>query len=535
MQIDQLIPTDEYYVNNMKKSRLFYSDELGFSNDEQADYFIKMVPKSVAAKYSVFPILMDQDTLVMATNKPQSFKEQKFIERDLKKKVKLLLAENENVEAALLKYYEVNASAYQRSHGKDFSEIDSGPLKKAILDMIREAEKRGASDVHLLPYEEGMFVHFRINGHLLNFTQEYNFQPEESLTISTIIKNMDESGQADAVNQNMPGQGAFKSSYEDVPIDIRMSTVPISYGDGLQKVNLRFLPQSQKRVILSGLGYRPEELAAIKAMLLKSSTGVIILSGPTGSGKTTTIYALIYEDIEMFGEDKIVYTIENPVEIREPRFCQVQVREAKEESLSLTAPKILDTGMRQDPDDILYGEIRTKTDAEVAVNAAQTGHKVFATVHAKDCIATISRLLGLGVERASLLREINMIMNQRLIGVLCENCCQPHTLTDMEKAVLNQEELDLLKNAKLREKGSLDRIKSCTCRGGYKTRIPVLEYVTFDMELRDALLKDNVRFADIKSLLEKRNFKSMWEKGLELVAAGVTDLNEVLRYIGKPE
>ncbi len=528
------ILTDEYFITQFEEKGLFYKSDL--ISDTINELVTNLVSREIAARYSIMPIFEDGAQIVLVTSKAQSFKEQRQIETDLGRSVKLLLGKEENVKSALNHYYEISSATYHRSVGnKTLSVENMDPLKQQVQKMLQLAVKRKASDIHLLPYEDGMFVHFRINGHLMDFSEDIVFRPEESPFVVNIIKGMDESGQADPSASTMPNQGSFSLNHGETLIDVRLSTVPLAV-KGLQKVVLRLLPQVRRRADLSGLGYRDKELADIRAALLKSSTGIFILSGPTGAGKTTSIYAQIYEDNNMLGEYQNVFTIENPVEIREPLFCQVQVREAKDEDVSFTAEKILETAMRQDPNVILYGEMRSANDVTVAVNAAQTGHKVFSTVHAKDCVATISRLLDLGASRSSLLREINIIMNQRLVGILCDHCSKNHILTDLEKSVLTEDELMKLSKAKLRERGSLQEIKVCPhCRGGYKHRIAVLEYIPFDMELRDALLDPNIRFSMIKDLLNKHEFRSMWDKGMDLVACGATDLMEILHQIGKPE
>lgn len=528
------LPTDEYFIKQFKEKGLYYDSNL--IGDTINEFVLKLVPREIASRYGIIPVCEDGEQLVLVCSKAQSFKEQRQIETDLGRSVKLLLGKDENIKAALAQYYEISTAAYHRSTGnKTLSPENVDPLKNQVREMLQTAIKRKASDIHLLPYEDGMFVHFRINGHLMDFSDDYVFRPEEAPFVINIIKGMDESGQADPSMSTMPNQGSFTLDHGDILIDVRISTVPLAL-KGYQKAVLRLLPQVRRRAELSSLGYRDEELAAIRAALLKSSTGIFILSGPTGAGKTTSIYAQIYEDNKMLGEYQNVFTIENPVEIREPLFCQVQVREAKDEEVSLTSEKILETAMRQDPNVILYGEMRSMNDVTVAVNAAQTGHKVFSTVHAKDCVATISRLLDLGASRSSLLREINIIMNQRLVGMLCDHCSRPHTLTDLEKSILTPDELKRLTGVNLRERGSLEEIKACTqCRGGYKQRIAVLEYIAFDTKLRDALLDPNIQFSRIQELLKERKFRSMWDKGMDMVACGATDLMEILHQIGKPE
>jgi type IV pilus assembly protein PilB len=523
------LPTEEHFTEKLKTASLYYSETI--KPDENQKTLAQRIPKDVAAQYNIFPVDEKANVLILATGQKQTIKEQKIIETILERKVKLLLADAVNVDKAISEFYDLNLTGFRQSQAKNNTDEVTSILKNNVIRMIHEAAAKDASDIHILPYEEGVYIHFRILGHLVEVTDEYNILPEEANQLVNIIKNMDTSGQANASNVNMPGQGQFSIMYNDIKYNIRISTVPIALDK--QSVVLRLLPQIRKRKKLDDLGYQQDEINIIKEVLLKTSSGMMITSGPVGQGKTTFLYAQLHEDIEMRGEPQSVYTIENPVEIREPSFCQVQVHVAKDEDLSLTEPLALSTGLRHDPDKFLYGEIRTKKDAEVAIEGAQTGHKVFATIHAKNCVATISRLLGLGANRSALLSEVNFIMNQRLVSLLCPKCKKRHLLTEREKAILSESELEILKGKALFAKGDIENVRNCTCDGGYISRRPIMEYVIFDTELRDTFLDPNIRFSAIEEILKKKKFRSMWEKGMELVVAGETGLVEILQTIGK--
>ena len=285
---------------------------------------------------------------------------------------------------------------------------------------------------------------------------------------------------------------------------------------------------------MDSIGYMPQDLRMIKNTLFKSATGLFINSGPTGAGKTTSLYAQINYVLESAGELLHVMCIENPIEIKDERFTQVQVREAEQENLQMLAKDILKVGLRSDPDIFLYGEIRDKGDAVVAIEASTTGHRVFTTVHASNCIKTITRLLDLEVSKMSLLSELRMIISQRLVGLLCPYCSKPHTLTEEEIKILSEEEINFLKNVNLRERGSAEEVTKCSeCHGtGLIGRTAVAEYVIFDMELRDALLNQR-SFQEVATLLKSHGFKSMWEKGLYAVQNGWIELKELIQAVGK--
>lgn len=526
------VATDEYYRKKMEEAGLYYQEKLIEKSIPLE--LLQLVSSDIAAKYSIVPIAVENGMLMLATNAEQAFKNKTEIQNILRKPIRLKLADEDNVKAALAHYYNVNTSNYGRktSKGQTTTTGDS-LLKRKIVALLQESADKHVSDIHILPGDEVLGVHFRINGHLVDMTAHYGFRPEEAANVINIIKSMDKSGQTDVSQINMPSQGSFSIVHGQTHIDMRLSTVPVVNAGGQQKVNLRLLWQDNKRVRLEELGYSQEDLQAMRRALLSSASGMFLNSGPTGSGKTTSLYAQIYAVLEMMREPLNVMTIENPVEIRESHFCQVQVRESKNEEVALSAPLILKTGLRQDPDIFLYGEIRDKKDAEVAVEASMTGHKVFSTVHARNCVATIARLLGLDVSRASFLGEINMINSQRLVGILCPKCSQEHKLTKDELAVLSSNERDRLSAVVLKERAPREMYSKCSCDFGYIGRKAVVEYVIFDTALRDAFMDDSIRFGKIQSILEERNFQSMWEKGLGLVERGETDLMEILRTIGK--
>lgn len=521
----------EYFSGLARRSGIWVEEDLVGKEIDSA--LIALIDADWAARYRIVPFGRKTEVLLLATDSEQAFKDVVRIQEQLGCPVKLFFAEAENVKMALSHYYKVSAIPQNRkSAAAVAAEIDVTPLKRKISGMIQEAIQKGASDIHLLPHEYGMYVTFRVNGHLIDLTDIYAVNEKEVESVINIIKGMDTSAQADISRKNMPDKGSFSVMRGEEEIHIRLSTVPLA--NGYQKVNLRLHEKQQnKEVKITELSYAPEDLAAIRAVIMRSASGLFLNSGPTGAGKTTSLYAQIRDRVDYIGEPLNVIAIENPVELQEPRFCQVQVREAESEKRSLTAPKIFKVTLRQDPDIILYGEIRGKEDAEVAIEAATTGHQVFSTVHARDCVATIARLLDLGVSRGSLLSELNMILSQRLVGILCPHCSVAHELTVEERYILSSAEIDKLSAAKLRARGHKEAVRACPyCSYGYIRRVAVAEYIIFDTELRDMLLTE-VKFSAIQKILAKKGFRSMWQKGLDLVAAGQTDLRELLRTVGK--
>lgn len=523
---------DDLILIQLKEAGLFCTIDLSEANIQ--DEIIQEINQDTAIKFRVIPFGLENDTLQIATDIDSTFKNQSILKEGIgERKVQLYLAETENIKQALRKYYKNDD--YNKLNLRTFtSERDESPLKQKFNDMLQSAVQKDASDIHILPTSKGVYIWFRVYGHMIDYSDEYNIAAGDGIYLINIIKGMDTSRNADATQTNMPNRGSFMIRRGDTIIDCRISTVPVGAGsDGRQKANIRLMPQKNDLIKMEKL-YEGKDLKDIQTILQKSATGLILISGPVGSGKSTSLYAQINYLWDQAGEPLNVYCIENPIEIKDERFVQVQVREALEETLSLTAPKILKTALRSDPDIILYGEIRDAEDAKVAVTASQTGHLVFSTVHASDCIRTISRLMDLvmdlDIAKMSLISEIRMILSQRLIAKLCPYCSKPHSLTDDEKSILSKAEIKLLTSPhiQLRERGT-----ACpNCIGGIIGRTAVAEYILFDDDLRDALLRLH-SFREIQDVLQRRGYRTMWEKGMELVMQGSVELNEIINVIGK--
>lgn len=526
---------EDYFIEKVRDQGLFFAEDLYELTIEEK--ILEKVPKKMAEKYHLIPVFMDKEILVLVTDSEEALMKMSLIQKELNMSIKILIADMENVKMALAKFYDVQG--YHKSIDVDRSDEgqEDSPLKRKIKEMLQNAAHDRASDIHLLPFSSGVYVTFRINGHLVDVTGEYKFKPEEGINLINIIKGMDTSRSADAGRLNMPDSGSWLMYHGDTPIFVRMATVPIGNTEGLQKGNLRLLPQNHKIVKLDQIGYPADDLQEIRKVLYKYATGLFLNSGPTGAGKTTSLYAQMYDVLDFAGEPLNIMTIDDPIEIREERFTQVQVRHTEQENLDLSGSKILKIGLRSDPDMFLYNEIRDTTDAVVAIEASTTGHRVFSTVHASNCIKTITRLLDLEVSKSSLLSELRMIISQRLIGILCPHCSQDHDLTEMEKSILSEEELKKITapGIKLRERGTVEKQKACKhCRHGFEGRIAVDEYVVFDNELRDALL-GQTSFKNVENVLKSHHFKSMWEKGLDMVASGRVEFKEIVRVIGKED
>lgn len=539
--IAEMAEQDTGTFSALKESGLFIDYDL--TEKDIPEDILSLIDRETAIKYRILPLGYTNTGFLIVTDSTKTIKNRStidnyFKERDFKGFVDIALTEPDNLQAALVKFYKFNSEDRRsllvgvQTEGDD----DMGSLRSIMRMMLRDAITAKASDIHIRPAPTAIYVHFRVNGHLIDMTAKYDLRPSLAMAIINICKSFDTSRNADMSMMNMPTRGSFTMAVKsDEVVDFRLSTVPLDDASGNQKVNFRLLPQTKRRISLDTIGYQPDDLMIIKQTLYKNATGLFINSGPTGSGKTTSLYGQIYYVYNANGEPLHVMTIENPIEIKEELFTQVQVRaDAEQENLRLTANDILTVGLRQDPDVFLFGEIRNEEDADAAIKASTTGHKVFTTVHASNCIKTITRLLDLNVSRVSLLSEIQLIISQRLVGLLCPKCSKKHILTEIEKSLLSPEEYAYLTDstADLREKGDKKAIQACDCSFGLTGRTAVAELVVFDMELRDLLL-DKSKFSEVAALLDKKGFKNMWQKGLPLVHDGKIELSELIHVVGK--
>ena len=524
-----------YFLNRMQEAGLYYTKPL--MDLEISEEILSSIEEKTIIRYHILPIDKVNKRLVLVTDTENTFKQKVLLEKTLDHKIKLILADEDNLKMALLKFYDIknyhqNGRLQQRTIEEDIT-----PLKSVINTMLQDAAKLEASDIHILPTSLGINVRFRINGHIYDMSSDYDFSTSQITNVVSIIKQLDTSGNVDFMRTNMPNEGSFYLTHGNQEIFIRMETLPVgNETENLEKINMRLLSQTKSsKKFLDSIGYTEDDLKTIKRVLFKNATGLFLNSGPTGAGKTTSLYAQIYYVIDAKGEPLNVITMDDPIEIREETFTQVQIRHASNETLNLTAGKILTASLRSDPDIILYNEIRDAAAATIAMQASSTGHKVFSTVHATDCISTISRLMDFDVSKITLLSELKLIISQRLVAKLCPQCSRPHDLSDLEKSVLDSNEIKELSQSCMREIGKKEEIATCSnpfCNHGFVGRTAIAEFVEFNMEIRDALMNQK-SFSEVRAILEQNNFRTMWQKGFELVKRGEISLKELISVVGK--
>lgn len=505
---------------------------------------VALVDKNIAQKYKILPFNYDEEhqTLYIVCNE-DALLEQDEIEdifsTKLNATIKLVLTDNYNLKEALKYYYKVDLNTQSMAHEVQENIEDNAPILNKVKNIIADAIEFGASDIHFLPYKfnnrYSIKILYRINGKNVNHSADYDFTENEIPRISMAIKRLDTSASSDMLRKNMPNKGSFLTKDKlGNDVDVRISTMPMV--SGMEKVVLRLQQFLSKQKTLYDIGYLSKDIDIIKNQLKICPTGLFIITGPTGSGKTTTLHAQIGEVVKNADYEKIVVTIEDPVEIYNPNYCQVQIHETEDSATNFSSQKALQVILRQDPEIILYNEIRNKTDAETVIQAGATGHQVFTTLHANDCITAISRLLDLGVSKVSLLNQVNLISSQRLIGILCPHCQREYKLSESDKILLSEEEYNRLSTIDLKQIGTVEQRNNCPhCNHtGYINRIAIVEYVLFNDDLKDILYHTS-SMKEIKEALKKNKFISMWEKGLDYVVAGKTSLIELYNQIGNKD
>lgn len=381
------------------------------------------------------------------------------------------------------------------------------PVVKLLKSLFEDAVQVGASDIHIEPDESVLRIRQRIDGLL------HEHVMKEKRIASALVLRLKLMAQLNISEKRLPQDGRFNMSVKGRSIDVRMSTLPIQHGES---VVMRLLDQSGGIVGLDKAGMNPEMLKRLRR-LIREPHGIVLVTGPTGSGKTTTLYGALNE---LNSPDKKIITAEDPVEYRLPRINQVQVHS----EIGLTFANVLRSTLRQDPDVLLVGEIRDRETAEIALRAAMTGHFVLSTLHTNDAISSAMRLLDIGIEGYLAASAIRAILAQRLVRKICSNCSAPYTPSAQEQAWLHD------RLAQGAASAHLYKGLGCTyCNNtGYKGRVGVFELLELNDEMADAMRRnDNAGFT--QAARNSDTYKPLVYSALELAAQGITTLDEVFR------
>ena len=496
---------------------------------EIPDSVIEQVPTQMARSYRVIPIAYDKDhnQLTVALESPDNFQATDDLGTLLGFEIKAKVAGGDALETALNKYYaqrdesineligEIEGDSmltgYQdRDASIDLEELkelaESNPVKKLLNLVLLQAIRDKASDVHFEPFEDEFKMRYRIDGIL------YEMVPPPKHVAVALASRIKVMADLDIAERRLPQDGRIPLMVQGNPVDLRVSILPTMFGES---VVLRILDRTQVDLKLDVLGLRENEIKVMDNLIHKPN-GILIVTGPTGSGKTTTLYSALKE---LNTVDRKIITTENPVEYDIDGLIQVQILP----EIGLTFAKCLRSILRQDPDIVMVGEIRDLETAEIAIQASLTGHLVFTTLHTNDAPSSIARLIDLGLEKFLITATLEGIIAQRLVRKICLNC-----KTEYEPTEEMLMEMGLTPDDVGGKKFYFGRGCEMCNSTGYKGRTGIYEIMTFNDEVRELVMNDastNV----LRDAAQKNGMNLLRSSGLRVVYDGVTTIEEVGR------
>ncbi len=491
---------------------------------DRADHSVKgKVPFEVVKGWNIVPLWQEGDILVIGASDPLVSIGKDFLESEIGMNISFVFLFEENVEEIIsevykevsvdfeqdketVKQFEEREQILSISDLGNISEDADAPIISLIEEMILGAWRQRASDIHIEPFANWVRIRFRIDGVLHEVDRIAKDLHASMVTRIKIMANMD------IAEKRLPQDGRILFTKAGNTLDLRVSVLNSSYGE---TVVIRLLDKSRGLMKLEQLGMDSDMLAVMRR-LINLPYGIVLVTGPTGSGKSTTLYAALQEiDFTM----RKVVTVEDPVEYQIPGVNQVQVRRI----VGLTFASALRAILRQAPDVIMIGEIRDTETAQIAIQSALTGHLVLSTLHTNDAPSAITRLIDMGVPPYLVSSCIAGVLAQRLVRKLCENCRrQAEAISYEERQFLKGDSCDVRFVA-----GGCPQ-----CRGtGYKGRIGIFELLEADSEIRDYIAK-NAPAEELRMLAEARGMKSLRDDGLKKVSLGITTIEEIMRVVG---
>lgn len=483
----------------------------------------ELIPQEVARENYLIPISRHLNSLTVAFADPLDLVVQDNLRRMTKCEINPLIASRKDIEQALDEFYgkrdllqEIIAQTRKDKEDKkgkakdlDLNELvkkaEEAPVIRLVNLLIKQAIDERASDIHIEPLEDAMSIRYRIDGAL------YKISPPDESLMPAMVSRIKILSKLDIAERRLPQDGGFSMTVKGRRIDTRVSTVPTVNGE---KVVIRILDKARIPLDLKQLGFETDDLEKF-TNAINQPYGLIFLTGPTGSGKTTTLYAALNQ---INSPHKNLTTVEDPVEYHLAGINQVQVKP----NIGLTFASGLRAFLRQDPDVMMVGEVRDLETAEICIQAALTGHLVFSTLHTNDAPGAISRLIDIGVEPFLISASVLLIVAQRLVRRLCQECKEAYEPNEEER-----EKLGVKKGEKVY------RAKGCEkCHfTGYKGRVAIHEMMSINDELKQLISQgkpDNI----IKEAAIKNNMMTLQQSGFRKVREGMTSLEEVLAVTG---
>lgn len=487
---------------------------------EDAD-IIKLVPEKIARKHNIIPLKMDKGRLLVAVRDPTNMEVELDVKAASGKDVAYALATADSIKNAIEKYY-ANITAQKIAEGVDSeaedlekqqqqqaaeldSRVDSAPIVKLLNTLVEQAYLRKASDIHVEPFKDVVIIRMRMDGDLVEYMRITPSTHRSLITRLKILSNMN------IAEKRIPLDGRFDYNFEGTTIDIRVSTLPTAYGE---KAVLRLLGTALgKEIGLHELGMTEENVKKFEHVC-NAPNGVVLVTGPTGSGKSTTLYTVLGK---LNKPTVNITTIEDPIEKRVMGINQVQVNE----KAGLTFAAGLRSILRQDPDVVMIGEIRDYETAEITMRASITGHLVLSTLHTNDSCATVARLIDMGVAPYLVAAAVNGILAQRLVKRLCPKCKKLEVLTAEQRNILGDKSIE----------SAYFPVGCSACNfTGYSGRFAVHEVLVFDTEIR-ALITKGASTEQLREHAVKMGMEFMDQNVRKRIALGETSLEEYVRII----
>ncbi len=485
---------------------------------------VSLVPKAIAKKERVVPVKLERDTLYLAMEDPMNFMAIEAVKNATRKRVVAMIAYSRSIDRALNVLYENEGAARameqmreagglvtleQRSESAmENDETNAAPTVKLVNSILERAVVEKASDIHIEPREAGMVVRFRIDGRLQTILEI----PKDLQ--GAVISRFKVMASMNIAERRIPQDGrAMLHRSDGSDIDMRLNSLPTIFGE---KIVIRLLMRDKSYLTREGIGITKADNAKFDR-ILKNTSGVILIVGPTGSGKTSTLYTMIHE----LKKDTVnMISLEDPVEFQIDGVAQVAINE----KVGLTFASALRACLRQDPDIICIGEIRDGETAEIAMRAAMTGHLVLSTIHTEDTISAIDRLKDMGVEPYLIAGAVRGVVSQRLVRKICPNCKQPV-----------QPDPDLVELVKMDREPDTTFYKGRGCHmcfeSGYRGRIGVFEILPVAAAIRDRI-SEGVTGSELRrEVTADSSFVPMIVNGRQLVREGTTTVEELIRTI----
>lgn len=494
--------------------------------DEIDPNLVKDLSINYAKHHEVLPCMESDSSVTVLVGNPFNFNAVNDLHMIFKKEIKLICTTPARIQDAINKVYEkANRNLVDSIEDEEFEEnldlegpidildatADEAPVIRFVNSIIFRAVKERASDIHIEPYDKDVVYRFRINGVMTEILR----QPKKThAAVSSRIKVM---ARLDIAEKRLPQDGRIKIKIAGKDIDIRLSTVPIQSGE---RIVMRVLEKNNTALKLETLGFRGKVLEGLQELGSRKH-GVLYVTGPTGHGKTTTLFALL-DRIKT--PDKMIITVEDPVEYEIPGISQIQVNHKIDLSFAVALRSIL----RQNPDVVMIGETRDRETAEIAINASLTGHFVLSTLHTNDASSAPTRLIDMGVQPFLISSSLAGVLAQRLIRTLCSACKQPTKLNDFEKVILDIDEVP--ENATIFKPVGCPRCSNT----GYSGRTVVSELLMINDEIR-ALIIQKTDAATIKKAAIRAGMRTLRGDALDKIFEGITSVDEIMRAINAEE